>query len=174
MSDLISQLPERGLEAALRRLDQGSSELKSAQRISGVSGQINYTLSSSNTWDITQTVTAADWTQLEFTATLVCDGTQDWPEALAYLDVRANGTGDSNKLTYLNGTYAGTTLTGFAPAWSDGTNILIHNGTNRTYDSSPRTFTWEMRFQFKGTITYRTKIVLRSSCPGTGTFSRTL
>lgn len=174
MSDLISHLPERGLEAALRQIEQKNGELKAAQRISGVSGQINYTLSSSNTWDITQTVTAADWTQLEFTATLNGDGTQDWPEALAYLDFRANGTGDSNKLAYLNGTYAGTTLTGFAPAWSDGTNVIIHNGTDRTYESAPRTFTWEMRFQFKGTITYYTKIVLRSSCSGSGTFSRTL
>ena len=145
-------LPEHALVSDIRSVLSVGDELKSAKRLSGASGQLNYTGQSGNTWDITQTVTAAGWTNLELTATLTGDGSQDWFEAFSYLDIRAGGTADTNKFGYLNGTYAGTTFAG-GFGWTDGTNIMTHSGTTRNYNSVTRKFTWVMGFQYKGTIT---------------------
>lgn len=169
----INQLPEMALINGIRQADQLVSEQKSAQRISGASGQLNYTIASEDTWDRTETVTAATTTQMTLVATLVCDGTQDWPEALLYLDIRANGTGESNKFIYLNGTYAGTTYAG-ALGWSDGTNRITHGDMTRNFNNSTKVFTWTMDFFYKGTITYYAKATIRSSCSGTMTLTRTL
>ncbi|WP_437770607.1 hypothetical protein [Arthrobacter sp. KNU40] len=173
MGDLISLLPERGLETALRQVQQKNSEFKAAQRISGASGQLNYEISSTNTWDRTETVTAAVTTQMTLVVTMPCDGTQDWPEALLSLDIRANGTADANKFTYLNGMYAGTTYAG-ALGWSDGTNRITHGNMTRAYNPNTKTFTWTMDFFYKGTITYYAKATIRSSCGGNMTLMRTL
>ena len=162
MSEFVRTAPEFGLVQAIKDATNLSHELKGAKRLSGASGQLNYTGQSGNTWDITQTVTNANWTTLELTATLTGDGTQDWFEAQAYLDIRANGTADANRFSYLNGTYVGTTFAG-GYGWTDGTNIITHGGVTRNYNSVTKKFTWVMTFTFKGTITYYTKIVIRSS-----------
>lgn len=171
MSDLISQLPERGLETALRNVEQLNAELKSAQRLSNEGGLIGYTIATANTWDRTETVTAADITQLTFVVTFTTDQTQQYSVAQLYFDIRANGTGDSNKLTYLNGTYAGVTFAG-GVGWSDGTNVIYRGDEVWTFGST--THTWTLHFFYKGTITYYIKPTIRSSCGGTVSLVRTL
>src|SRR5690242_2321964 len=119
MDKLINQLPERGLINGIRQADQLVSEQKSAQRISGASGQLNYAISSANTWDVTDTLpNVTSSTNIQFLVTFTPDGTQDWPEAVLFVDVRINGTDDTHKLQWLNGTYGGVTYVG-AFGWSD-------------------------------------------------------
>ncbi|MDR6794889.1 hypothetical protein J2X12_004326 [Pseudarthrobacter oxydans] len=173
MSDLISQLPERGLETALRQVDQKNSEFKAAQRISGASGQLNYTGQSANPWDITQTITGGGMTKITLTTTMTCDGSQDWPEANLYMDVRAGGTGDANKFSYLTSVAGGSFYYAML-GWTDGTNIIGYGGRSRLYDATLKKFTWTVDFYYSGTITYYAKIALRSTCPGAATFARTL
>lgn len=173
MAGVINQLPERALLNAIRRTRQLGLELKAAQRMSGDSNQLNYEIQTTNTWDRTETVTAAATTQMTLVVTMTCDGTQDWPEALLYLDMRANGTADVNKFVYLNGTYAGTTYAG-ALGWSDGTNRITHGNMTRNFDNGLVVFTWTMEFFYKGTITYYAKPVIRASCGGTMALTRTL
>ncbi|MEW1950662.1 hypothetical protein AB0280_15535 [Pseudarthrobacter sp902506025] len=173
MDSLISQLPERQLINGIRQAEQIGAELKAAKRMSGASGQLNYTLQSANTWDRTETVSAGSITQMTLVVTMTCDQTQPWPEALLYMDMRANGTADANKFSYLNGTYAGTTYSG-ALGWSDGTSVITSGGMTRNFSNLSVIFTWTMDFFYKGTITYYAKPVIRSSCGGTMTLTRTL
>lgn len=171
----VSQLPERQLVVGIRTADRVGSELKAAQKITGASGQLNYSGQSPNAWDLSQTLTGGSTTKITFTVTFTCDGSQDWPEAILYMDMRANGTADANKFTYLtsvpNGSFYYAML-----GWSDSTsaNILAYAGRNRTYNSASKVFTWTVDFYYTGTITYYTKIVLRSTCPGSVSLSRTL
>lgn len=173
MSELIRQLPERGLETALQQIGEKSSEFKAAQRISGASGQLNYTGETANPWDITQTISGGGMTKITFTVTMTCDGSQDWPEAILYMDMRAGGTGDANKFSYLTGVPGGSFYYAML-GWTDGTNIIGYGGRARTYSSVLKRFTWTVDFYYSGTITYYSKIVLRSTCPGAATFTRTL
>lgn len=173
MAGTLNQLPEMALLNGIRMARQLGSEFKSAQQISGASGQLNYTLKSENTWDRTETVTAASSTQMTLEVTMTCDKTQPWPEALLYLDIRANGTGDANKFTYLIGTYGGTTYNG-ALGWTDGTNVITSGTMNRNFDNATVIFVWTVNFFYTGTITYYAKPVIRASCGGTMTLTRTL
>lgn len=173
MNGVINQLPEMALVNAIRRARQVGSELKSAQRMSGASNQLNYTIESANTWDLIQTVSAASTKQMTLKVTMTCDGTQPWPEALLYLDVRANGTGESNKLSYLMGTIGGQTFNG-EYGWTDGTNLITSGSINRAFSNGPVVFEWTINLFYKGTITYRAKPVIRATCGGTMTIERTL
>lgn len=171
MSDLISQLPQRGLQAALRHVDQLNAELKSAQRLSNEGGLVGYTIATTNTWDRTETVTAADTTQMTFLVTFTTDRSQQFSFAQLYFDIRANGTGQSNKLTSLNGTYAGVIFAG-GVGWSDGTNVIYQGDEFSTFSTEEHT--WTLYFFYKGTITYYIKPSVRASCGGTVSIARTL
>ena len=175
MSNLIRQIPELELVARIKDASNLSNQLKAARRMSGASGQLNYSGQSGNDWDITQTITGGSMTKITFTVTMACDGSQDWPEAILYMDMRANGTADANRFTYLtsvpNGSFYYAML-----GWTDATNanIIAYGGRNRTYNSVTKTFTWTVDFYYSGTITYSTKIVLRSTCPGAVSLARTI
>lgn len=171
MSDLISQLPERVLETAVRHVGQLNAELKAAQRLTNEGGLIGYTIDTDNAWDRTETVTAADTTQLTFVVTFTTDQSQLISVAQLYLDIRANGTGDSNKFTYLNGTYAGTIFAGVF-GWSDGTSFIYKGNESSTFGTDEHT--WTIHFFYKGTITYYMKPTIRASCGGTVSIARTL
>jgi hypothetical protein len=173
MDKVINQRPEMALMNGIRQARQLASEQKGAQRTSGASGQLNYTLQSVDTWDRTETVTAATSTQMTLQVTMTCDKTQPWPEALLYLDIRANGTGDSNKFSYLIGTFAGQSLNG-SYGWTDNTNIITSGSMNRNFNNLGVIFTWTVNFFYKGTITYYVKPVIRASCGGTLALTRTL
>lgn len=171
----VSQLPERQLVVGIRTADRVGSELKAAQKISGASGQLNYSGQSSSPWDLSQTLTGGSTTKITFTITFTGDGSQDWPEAVLYMDMRANGTADANKFTYMTNVANGSFYYAML-GWNDGTpgNIIGYAGRNRTYDSTSKAFTWTVDFYYTGTITYSTKIVLRTTCPGSVSLSRTL
>lgn len=172
MSDLIRQLPERGLETALRDISSLNSELKSAQRLSSLGGQVSYTLQTANTWDLTETLpTVSDLTIITLRVTLVYDGSQAIPFEQLYLDVRANGTGESNRFVYLNGTYAGVIVVGLQ-GWTDNTNLIVNTQTTTTFQLSTITRIWNVDFQYKGSVTYYAKASVQASSNGTLTVAR--
>lgn len=173
MSELMGQLPERGLETALRGVEQTSREFKSAQRASSASGQMNYTIESSNAWDRTETISQGALSLMTLVVTMNTDRSQDWPEALMYMDIRANGTGNTNKFYYLTNMPNGSFYYAMY-GWTDGTNVLAYAKQVRNYNKASGIFTWTIDFRYSGTITYYIKPVIRATCGGTISITRTV
>ncbi len=171
MDGVTTALPEQALVRRVRRAANLNRELKAAQRMSGASGQLSYEIATTNTWDLTQALpNKTSQTLLTFEVTVTTDGTQQWPEVRLYLDVRAGGTGPSNKFTYLNGSYAGY-LFAAKLGWSSGGNLMTTGSQTRTMTGNQHK--WIVNLYYQGSFTYYLKATARASCGGTISVVRT-
>jgi hypothetical protein len=163
-------LPQNRLVAILRDVEQIEDQFKARQRVSGASGQLGYLVQSANAWDITQTVTDPVAAVASFEITYTANGTQKFPIVMPTVDLRVNGTGNANRLSYLYGS-------GFngALGYISGPNSLLMGELTRrhAYLADPLVSKWAFNFVFSGTITYYLKALIQASSDGVVTVVRT-
>lgn len=179
MSEVISQLPEHGAVETIREAERATAELKSAKRMSGLSGQLSYLIQTAAVWDKTEAISAPSGstdssTPLEFDIVATGDGSQDYPEIQLYLDIRINGTATANKLVVLNGTYSSNVRVAGELGFSSGATLYYANSYDGSHTMTGKVHSWHVKFQFKGSMTYYLKAVCRASCPGTVVVTRTV
>lgn len=170
MNPNLQNLPQNKLVTAIKQASQTALELKSRQRMSGASNQLSYRVETNNTWDIVQALPTGTSVNdpLLFTVTFNADGSQENPVAVPIFDIRVNGTGESNKLTFINNEF------GFgAPGYqtANGKVFFYASAPDLTHLTNPYLRRWGVPGSRQMTTseawTLYIKATVIASCPGT-------
>ncbi|MGW6120432.1 hypothetical protein ACWFRF_15425 [Nocardia sp. NPDC055165] len=166
MSGLVSNLPAQQLVTGLREAERLANEIKSRQRISSIGGQLSYLIQNAATWDVNETFTTTPpftYQQKTLQLTYTADGSQSFPVALPYLDLRINGTADANRVDYLfGGGFAGDL------GYHSGSDILLVGGIKvaLSYLADEQIQRWTILLTYQGSITIRAKAQVVASSGG--------
>jgi hypothetical protein len=168
------QLIGNVFEQRIRSAGRNNHEFKAPQVASGSSGLLAYEAENPVTWDRTETLPYVDPYAgigiCELTITFTGDGSQKFPFAFEASDLRINGTADANLVKYdalqLSWNYG---------EWpNDSVQAIKFDAPGPSAFTSDYTLKWTIYFYYYGNVTYRLKMRVRSSCPGTLSVTRTI
>lgn len=174
MSELIDRIPGvQSTLATLRGVVETTQQIKAAQKFTGRSGQLAYTVSSSNTWDRVEVfpyTAPPGYLTAGFSIRYTSDGSQPYPIVIPSTDVRVNGTGVGNRPTLQAG--------GSFYTYADGAgDILIQNlnfeQPDQAFFGSTTESRWNIDVLYRGNVTLYIKARGQASCDGTWSVVRT-
>lgn len=182
MSSRVDLTADNNLVTRLKGIRTGLDELRTAQRVGGAGGTLNYRTTSGSTWDWNETIgTDGDGLthQVVFTVQFTADGTQQFPAQMCLFDLFINSA------TITTGPIEANRLTPQTSPWTDGTrsvSLLVNPVTTNPVDqyvaSLPTKYTDPLVWQWKLGITSfsaRFSYYMKASSLGTspGTLSVT-
>lgn len=167
MDKPIDALITNTFERRIREVDRITREFKAPQVTSGASGQLGYAIENTAQWDRTETLPYIDPNSppfigsAKYRVTFTGDGSQENPMAIPLTDIRVNGTGEANKVTYRWN----------LGAWAYGDpSILRVFSYDKLITSSvlnPNQLQWEIDVSYSESPTIRFKLRAQASSPGT-------
>lgn len=161
-------LPENQLVRSLRQAGRLGQELKARQRLSSVGGQLNYLVETDDTWDLIEAVTYNPMNPfIQLRITYTGDGTQKFPAVQPYIDLRINGTADSNKVRYLNEPPFSGALGWVDEGVTTGATLAGGLRPDPAYFEDEDVQRWTLLIQTYGDITCYAKVQAMASCDGT-------
>lgn len=183
MNNRLDHTADNQLITRLQAIKTSLDTLRTAQRVSGSSGTLNYPTTTGNTWDWNETVgTDGDGLthQVIFTIQFTGDGTQQFPTEMCLFDLFINSA------TIATGPIESNRLTPQASTWTDGTrsvsllvNPVISNPVEQYAASVPTKYTdplvWQWKLGitfFSARITYFMKASSLGTSPGALTVTR--
>jgi hypothetical protein len=151
MNSRTSQDLQNQLTTRLSGIATALNTLKSAQRVSGSSGVLNYLTNTGATWDLNETIgTTSDTSThgVTFTITFVADGTQAYPNQTCLLDLFITSPIEANRLSPQASTVNGVILVA---------NPTPQNNALESYvQTQPATFTSTITWSWKARISNQT------------------
>lgn len=184
MNNRTDYLLDNQLVTRLQSIQAGFDQLRTAQRVSGAGGALNYKTSTANMWDWNETIgTDGDGLthNVTFTITYTGDGTQQFPAQMCVTDIFINSP------SVTTGPIEANRLSPLAPSWTDGTRTVTlasfsgittnqveqYVASDPAYYTDPLIWHWQVRItSFSARFTYWMKATSVGTSTGSLSVSR--